>query len=189
MVIVEKRACSAAAAAGSCRLGTTERSAPISAMLKNTYIVPSTNATIAICAKESRWSAIATTMLVTRADADEVGDDHHALAVNAVDGDAGEEAEERPREDAREADDARLDRRMRHREHEQRIGDPGRLGADRRERLPDLEQDEVAVLAERQERPCQAASATSTSTTSRRRVSRYVAASRTAAVMITISIR
>ena len=131
--------------------GTTERSAPISAMLKNTYIVPSTNATIAICANESRWSEIATTMLVTAPDADDVGDDHHPLAVKAVDGGACEEAEERPREDAREADDARLDRRVRHREHEQRIGDPGRLGADRRERLPDLEQDEVAVLAEREQ--------------------------------------
>src|SRR4051812_19780378 len=40
---------------------------------------------------------------------------------------------------------------MRDREHEQRVRDPGRLGADRRERLADLKKDEVAVLAERGE--------------------------------------
>jgi hypothetical protein len=108
--------------------------------------------------------------------------------VQAIDRGAGEEAKKRPRQDAREPDDACLDRRVRHREYEQGVGDPGRLGADRRERLPDLEQDEVPVLAERKER-VQAASAAVTSTTSRRRVSRYVAASRTAAVMITISTR
>src|SRR5438105_6516369 len=39
---------------------------------------------------------------------------------------------------------------MREREDEQRIRDRGRLGADRRQHLPRLQQDEVAVLAEGQ---------------------------------------
>ena len=104
--------------------GTTERSAPISATLKNTYIVPSTNATIAICANVSRCERDRDDDARHGADAHDVGDDHHPLALEAVDGDAGEEAEERPRQDAREADDARLDRRVRHREDEQRIRDP-----------------------------------------------------------------
>ena len=82
-------------------------------------------------------------------DADEVGRDHDPLAVEPVGDDARDHAEERPRHDAREADDAGLRRRVRDREHEQGIGDRGRLGADRRERLPGLEQDEVAVAAER----------------------------------------
>jgi len=54
-VTVAKRACSAAAASGSCGDGTTDRSAPTSAMLKKVKAVPSMNATIAICAKVT-WS-------------------------------------------------------------------------------------------------------------------------------------
>ena len=132
------------------RAGTTERSAPTSATLKNTNSVPSTNATIAICANETRCDRERDDELATGADAHDVGHDHHPLAVEAVGGDAGGEAEEGPRHETREADDAGLRRRVRDREHEQRIRDRRRLGADRRERLPDLEQDEVAVAAERQ---------------------------------------
>ena len=35
-------------------------------MLKNTYIVPSMNATIAICRKVMRWSAVVTTMVASK---------------------------------------------------------------------------------------------------------------------------
>ena len=65
IVTVEKRACSAAAAVGSCSRATTERSAPISDRLKKTYIEPSRNATPAICAKLSACSAAAIAMLPT----------------------------------------------------------------------------------------------------------------------------
>lgn len=65
IVTVENRACSAAAAVGSCADGTTERSAPTSAMLKNTYIDPSRNATIAIWMNVIQPNATATTMVVS----------------------------------------------------------------------------------------------------------------------------
>ncbi len=120
-------------------------------MLKNTYIVPSTNATIAICANERRWSAIATTMLVTAPTRTMSETIIIRLRWQAVDGGACQEAEERPGEDAGEADEAGLNRRVRDREDEQRVRDPRRLGADRRKRLPDLQQNEVAVLSKRYE--------------------------------------
>jgi hypothetical protein len=66
-VTVAKRACSAAAASGSCAVSTTERSAPTSAMLKKTNAEPSTKATTAICAKLSESKASATTRLPTAA--------------------------------------------------------------------------------------------------------------------------
>ena len=47
---MDNLACSAANARGSCALGTTDRSAPTSAMLKNANIVPSTKATTMISA-------------------------------------------------------------------------------------------------------------------------------------------
>ena len=105
-VTVANRACSAAAASGSCAAGTTERSAPTSAMLKKTKAVPSTNATIAICAKVTSVERERDDEAADRGDADRVGGEHQHAPVPAVDGDAGEEREERVREDAREPDDA-----------------------------------------------------------------------------------
>ncbi|HZT84743.1 MAG TPA: hypothetical protein VE984_04890 [Gaiellaceae bacterium] len=52
-----------AAASGSCRLDTTERSAPTSAMLKKTKAEPSTKATAATCQNPRTPAARAATML------------------------------------------------------------------------------------------------------------------------------
>jgi hypothetical protein len=82
-------------------------------------------------------------------DAHEVGDDHQSLAIHTVDGDAGGKREQGVGKDAREADEARQRRRISQLEHEQRVGDSRRLGADGRQRLPGLQQDEVPVAAER----------------------------------------
>ena len=79
----------------------------------------------------------------------DVGDDHHALAIPTVRGNACEDAEERSGEEVREPDDARLRRGMGEREHEQRIGDRARRRAGRRQQLAGLQQDEVPVAAER----------------------------------------
>ena len=77
--------------------------------------------------------------------ADAVGGDHDPLAVPAVDRDAREQPEDGVRKEPGEADEAGLGRRVRHREHEQRIRDRGHLRPDRREQPPGQQQHEVAV--------------------------------------------
>ena len=57
-------------------------------MLKKTYIVPSTNATSAICRNVMWPSAIAATRLAMSDDAHDVAGDHHRLARDAVGDDA-----------------------------------------------------------------------------------------------------
>ena len=84
-----------------------------------------------------------------REGAHDVRHDHHPLAVPAIRDQAGGKDEQRVREDPGEGDEARLGRRVRHREHEQRVRDDGGLVPQRGEQLARLEQDEVAVLAER----------------------------------------
>ena len=81
--------------------------------------------------------------------AHDVRHDHHPLAVPAIRDQPGGKDEQRVREDPREGDETRLGRRVRHREHEQRVRDDGGLVPQRGEQLSRLEQDEVAVLAER----------------------------------------
>ena len=173
--------------------GTTERNAPSSATLKNTYID-------AFDERDER----------DRHDGDVVDGDRDESAETATMRTTSAatmirlrlsrsattpatNAEERPGHDAREADDARLRRRVRHREHEERIRDRGRLGADRRERLPALEQDEVAIAAERgDERHAASAGSTSTASVSAsasRRVNRYAAERRSTTNIATISKR
>src|SRR5579884_1121134 len=78
-----------------------------------------------------------------------VGEEHQPPPVPAVGGEPRGHREEHVREELCEADDARLRRRPREREDEQRVRDPRRFGAERRERLADLQQDEVAVAAKR----------------------------------------
>ena len=113
--------------------------------------------------EESSWSAIATTRLVHGADVHDVRNDHQALAVQAVDGGSCERSRRATHGEARAKPTMPASAgECVSREDEQGVRDPGRLGADRGERLPDLQQDEVAVLAERYEL-AQAASATSTS--------------------------
>jgi hypothetical protein len=60
-----------------------------------------------------------------------VGRDHHQLAVVAVGRDPREQAEERERHNPRERDEAGLRRRLRQRQHEQRVGDRRRPAASR----------------------------------------------------------
>ena len=75
-------------------------------MLKKTKAVPSTNATIAICANVTLVDRERDDEAADRGDANGVGGEHQHAPVPAVDRDAGEEREEGVGEDAREADDA-----------------------------------------------------------------------------------
>ena len=78
-----------------------------------------------------------------------VGDQHHALAVPAVDQRAGRKVEEHVREGLGEPDEARPRGRVRLREHEERKRHAGDARPDGGDDLPAPEQDEVAVTPER----------------------------------------
>ena len=80
---------------------------------------------------------------------DAVGGDHQAPAIPAVGGNAGQDAEEWIGHDPRERDGADLRRRMRHRQHEERVRDRRRLRSDARKQLPGLEQQKVPIAPKR----------------------------------------
>ena len=65
-----------------------------------------------------------------------IGRDHQPLAVPAVGRDACGQAEDGVREEPGEADDPGLGRRVRDREHEERVRDRGHLRPERREQPP-----------------------------------------------------
>ncbi len=84
-----------------------------------------------------------------RENANPVGREHQPLAVPAVSSKAGRQRKHGGGQRARESDDACLRRGAGHSEHEQRVGDRGRLRPGVGKQLPGLEQHEVAVAAQR----------------------------------------
>ena len=78
-----------------------------------------------------------------------VGNQHHTLAVPAVDQRAGWKVEEHVGERLSEPDDPGLRRRMRLRQNEQRKGHARDARPDRGDDLPAPEQDEVAITPKR----------------------------------------
>jgi hypothetical protein len=84
-----------------------------------------------------------------RENPDAVGRDHQPFAVPPVSRKAGGQRKQSRGERARKGDDACLRRRAGHRDHEQWVGNRGRLRARVGGQLPDLKQHEVAVSAQR----------------------------------------
>ncbi len=130
------RPVSAAAAAGSCRGGTTARSTPAWAPENSAEPQPSMNPTTRICQNGGRWNTIVAAD--HRKHAHAVGEDHQAPPVPAVGRKPCGQCEDRPGHASRKGDYACLRGRVGDREHEQRICDRRRLRPCARQQLPRL---------------------------------------------------
>ena len=118
---------------------------PACAALNTVEPVPSTNATTSDCPDRRMAGEDRCGQHRDRRGAHGVRGDHQVLAVPPVGGDAGEQPEQPERRQSRERDEPRLRRRVRQREHQQRVRNRRRLRTGGREELPRLQQDEVAV--------------------------------------------
>ena len=143
------RPVSAAAAAGSCRGGTTARSAPAWAPEKSAEPQPSTNPTDEDLPERRPVEGNRRREASHGEHAHAVGEDHQAPAVPAIGREPRGQREDRPGQASRKGDDARFRRRVGDREHEQRIRDRGRLCSGARQQLSRLQEHEVAIASQR----------------------------------------
>ena len=120
-----------------------------SATEKSAVAAPSTKAaaTIAPSGASPRTTAAASAAIVTARSTSAAIIE--PPAVEAVGRDAGREPEQRRCPEPGEGDEPGLGGRARHREHEQRVGDRGRLRPGARQELAGLEEDEVPVAPQR----------------------------------------